>query len=152
MKFRIGDRKEGFTFHELYTKGLSAPPNPGRKLELTRAHIGGSLMFHRQELQRTLLNHILKFCRIHLSHRLIRCEEGQESVKLYFGNGIEEEVDILIAADGIKSVARESFTNEGIFYTGTDAFRALIPMETFVKSYPNHGNMKDPVIVSHIDS
>lgn len=69
-------------------------------------------------------------------------------MKLFFKNGLEEEVDILIAADGIKSVARESFPNEGIFYTGTDVFRGLIPKETFVKSYPNHRTLEEPVIVS----
>jgi len=67
-------------------------------------------------------------------------------VKLFFKNGLEEEVDILIAADGIKSVARGAFPGEGIFYTGTDAFRGLIPKETFSKSYPNHRTLKEPVI------
>jgi len=108
--------------------------------------IGGALCFHRQELQKTLLNHIPKFCNIHLSHRLTHCEEGEESVKLLFKNGVEKEVDILIAGDGIKSVARGAFPGEGIFYTGTDAFRGLIPKETFAKSYPNHRTLEEPII------
>jgi len=127
LKFRISDRKDGFTFHELHAKG-------------------GSLTFHRQEIQKTLLNHVPEFCHIHLSHRLTHCEEGEDSVKLFFKNGVEEEADILIAADGIKSVVRESFLNEGIFYTGTDTFRGLIPKETFAKSYPDHINLEDPIV------
>ncbi|KAE9390248.1 FAD/NAD(P)-binding domain-containing protein, partial [Gymnopus androsaceus JB14] len=138
-RYRISDRKDGFTFYELYSKC-------------------GAVCFHRQELQKTLLNHIPKFCNVHLSHRFTHCEEGEDSVKLFFKNGLEEEVDILIAADGIKSVARESFPVneeystrepmlfEGIFYTGTDAFRGLIPKETFAKSYPNHRTLEEPII------
>ncbi|KAE9405425.1 FAD/NAD(P)-binding domain-containing protein, partial [Gymnopus androsaceus JB14] len=131
FEFRISDRKDGFTFHKLFTKG-------------------GSPCFHRQEIQNTLLKHVPEFCHIHLSHRLIRCEESEDSVKLYFKNGAEKTVDVLIAADGIKSVGRESIPNDGIFYTGTDAFRGLIPKETFAQLYPGHRTLEDPIIVSHI--
>ncbi|KAF8824448.1 hypothetical protein HHX47_DHR8000390 [Lentinula edodes] len=105
----------------------------------------GALCFHRQEIQKTLLKHVPEHCRIHLSHRLSRCEESEDCVKMYFENGLEETCDILIGADGIKSVTRELFQNNGIFYTGSQVFRGLIPKDDFAKSYPTHKALDGPI-------
>ncbi|KAJ4484354.1 salicylate hydroxylase [Lentinula edodes] len=126
FEFRMSDRKDGFTFHKIYAKG-------------------GALCFHRQEIQKTLLKHVPEHCRIHLSHRLSRCEESEDCVKMYFENGLEETCDILIGADGIKSVIRELFQNNGIFYTGSQVFRGLIPKDDFAKSYPTHKALDGPI-------
>ncbi|KAJ4481052.1 hypothetical protein J3R30DRAFT_2395837 [Lentinula aciculospora] len=126
FEFRISDRKEGYTFHKIYAKG-------------------GALCFHRQEIQRTLLKHVPESFHIHLSHRLTRCEEDEDCVKMYFKNGLEASCDILIGADGIKSVTRELFPNKGIFYTGSQVFRGLIPKEGLAKSYPTHKSLEGPI-------
>ncbi|KAJ3781222.1 FAD/NAD(P)-binding domain-containing protein, partial [Lentinula aff. detonsa] len=126
FEFRISDRKDGFTFHKIYAKG-------------------GALCFHRQEIQRTLLKHIPKSYRIHLSHRMTRCEESGDCVKMFFKSGLEATCDVLIGADGIKSVTRGLFPNEGIFYTGSQVYRGLIPKESFAKSYPNHKALEGPI-------
>ncbi|KIK50756.1 hypothetical protein GYMLUDRAFT_51021 [Collybiopsis luxurians FD-317 M1] len=127
FEFRISDRNDGFTFHKMYARG-------------------GALCFHRQEMQTTLLKHVPETCQIHLNHRLVRCEEKEDSVKLFFKNGEEGTCDVLIAADGIHSVARELIPNGGIFYTGTQVFRGLIPKEKMQKLYPNHRTLRDPVM------
>ncbi|KAJ3727753.1 hypothetical protein C8R42DRAFT_638875 [Lentinula raphanica] len=130
FEFRISDRKDGYTFHKIYAKG-------------------GALCFHRQEIQRTLLNHISKeSCHIHLSHRMIRCVETQEGVKMFFQNGSEAICDVLVGADGIKSVTRELFrpgNDSGIFYTGSQVYRGLIPREVLAKTYPSHKALQGPI-------
>ncbi|KIK66775.1 hypothetical protein GYMLUDRAFT_239006 [Collybiopsis luxurians FD-317 M1] len=126
FEFRLSDRKNGFTFQKLYVKG-------------------GALLFHRQAIQKTLFKNVPDFCKIHLSHRLIQCEEGEDSVKLIFQNGTETICDILVGADGVKSTVRQAVTNDGIFDPGIYIVRGLIPRDTLAKAYPGHRNLKDPV-------
>ncbi|KIK66771.1 hypothetical protein GYMLUDRAFT_37901 [Collybiopsis luxurians FD-317 M1] len=127
FEFRLGDRKNGFTFQKIYVKG-------------------GVLLFHRQEIQGTLLKNVPDFCKIHLSHRLIQCEEREDSVKLIFENGAETTCDILVGADGVKSAARQGVPNDGFFYPGYNVIRGLIPRDVLAKAYPGHRNLEDPVI------
>ncbi|KIK50758.1 hypothetical protein GYMLUDRAFT_51025 [Collybiopsis luxurians FD-317 M1] len=96
-------------------------------------------------MQATLLKHVPEICRIHLDHRLLRCEEKEDCVKLFFKNDEEANCDVLIAADGIHSVVRELIPNRGLFYTGTQVFRGLIPKEKMQKLYPDHRTIRDPV-------
>ncbi|KAF9074399.1 hypothetical protein BDP27DRAFT_1317015 [Rhodocollybia butyracea] len=125
VEFRISDRKEGFTFLNGDMKALP---------------------FHRQDLQQTLLKHVPSFCRIHLDHRLIKCKEQEDCVELYFKNGSEATCDVLIGADGIKSMTRECFHHKGIFYTGIQVFRGLIPKENLEKINPKHRTLQRQTI------
>ncbi|KAF5383335.1 hypothetical protein D9757_008410 [Collybiopsis confluens] len=129
FEYRLSDRKEGFTFHKVYARG-------------------GALCFHRQEILAALLKHVPESCRIHLSHRLSRYSEETDNVKLWFENGKEATCDLLVAADGIRSVVRDSSTSiasKGLFYTGSQCFRGLIPKEKLEKLYPDHRALYSPI-------
>ncbi|KAJ3994329.1 hypothetical protein F5050DRAFT_532569 [Lentinula boryana] len=128
FQYRLSDRKDGVEYFRLYSKG-------------------GGRLFHRQEIQQMLLKHVPEFVTIHLSHQLKRCEEGQDSVRLMFKDGSQATCDIVIAADGIKSVVRDSIPNDGVWYTGTNVFRGLIPREKLEKLYPDHSCLEHPTLL-----
>ncbi|KAJ3793935.1 salicylate hydroxylase [Lentinula aff. detonsa] len=128
FEMRLSDRKEGFTFRKIYTRD-------------------GGFCFHRADLQTALLRQIPDFCQIHLSHRLERCEESVNSVKLIFENGLHTSCDMAIGADGIKSVVRKYVSNsEELVFTGSRAFRGLVPRERIERLYPNHRALVNAVM------
>lgn len=112
------------------------------------------LAFHRHDLQQLLLNHIPKACRMHLNHRLVTYTESEDEVLLTFQDGNRVVCDLLVGADGIRSVVRAQnhlrFGNESAapYYTGTSAFRGLIPAEELRKRDPIHRTLTTAVTVS----
>lgn len=62
--------------------------------------------FHRGHLHSALLNHVQSQS-IHLNKRVARAEVNQDGVSLYFEDGSSAHGDILIGADGIRSVCFE---------------------------------------------
>ncbi|KAJ3895187.1 hypothetical protein GG344DRAFT_39221 [Lentinula edodes] len=145
FEMRLSDRKKGFTFRKIFTRD-------------------GGFCFHRSNLQSALLRQIVSDsssassscnCKIHLSHRLERCEETNDSVKLFFENGYSTSCDMAIGADGIKSVVREyvvslsDTTGLGgqLIFTGSKAFRGLVTRERFERLFPNHRALVNAHIV-----
>jgi salicylate hydroxylase len=67
---------------------------------------------------------------VNLGHRCIQLEEDGDRVRFSFANGVAAEADVLIGADGIRSVVQRAIelqsrpTSEGIM-----AYRGLIPAE-----------------------
>jgi salicylate hydroxylase len=59
--------------------------------------------FHRGHLHSALLEHV-PFQSIHLNKKISRAEVSQDGVSLYFEDGSSAHGDILIGADGIRSV------------------------------------------------
>ncbi|KAJ3711622.1 hypothetical protein DFJ43DRAFT_1044333 [Lentinula guzmanii] len=62
------------------------------------------------------------FCQIHLSHRLERCEESVNSVKLIFENGLNTSCDVAIGADGIKALVN------AVMYNGKSKHIVVYPI------------------------
>ncbi|KAJ3898857.1 hypothetical protein F5879DRAFT_978926 [Lentinula edodes] len=144
FEMRLSDRKKGFTFRKIFTRD-------------------GGFCFHRSNLQSALLRQIISDsssapsscnCKIHLSHRLERCEETNNSVKLFFENGYSTSCDMAIGADGIKSVVRKhvvSLSNTTglggqLIFTGSKAFRGLVTRERFERLFPNHRALANAVM------
>ncbi|KAF9077898.1 salicylate hydroxylase [Rhodocollybia butyracea] len=128
FEMRLSDRPEGFTFRKIFTRD-------------------GGFCFHRSDLQNSLLRNIPDSCRIHLSHRLERCEEEHDWVKLIFDNGYSTSVDMVIGADGIKSVVRQYVSKSGeLVFTGSRAFRGLIPRERLERLCPGHRALVNPIM------
>ncbi|KAF5350912.1 hypothetical protein D9758_010492 [Tetrapyrgos nigripes] len=126
--FRKADQEDGFEFHRLSTPG-------------------GNTSFHRQDVQKTLMDHLPPFCKIHLSHRLSQWSETADEVNLTFENGATASYDMLIGADGINSVTRKCLAGQpynGVFYTGTVAYRGLIPKEKLQEVSPGHRTIEEP--------
>ena len=82
---------------------------------------------HRADLQRVLSN-ALGGARLHLGHRLAAVEDRGGTVRLAFTNGRAYEADLVVGADGVRSVVRRFVTDgEGTAYSGTSAFRGIVP-------------------------
>jgi salicylate hydroxylase len=82
---------------------------------------------HRASLQKVLggafdRNHL------HLGHRLIDMFVAGSRMKLVFDNGITREVDLVVGADGVRSVVRRWISGiAGTRYSRTSAFRGIVP-------------------------
>ena len=86
---------------------------------------------HRADLLTALLNKV-KRCscvEIHLSHALTRLEIEPDTITCHFSNANEISHQMLIGADGFRSVVRRSVLNDGPpIFTGHSLYRALVPM------------------------
>ncbi|KAF5388741.1 hypothetical protein D9757_004762 [Collybiopsis confluens] len=128
FEMRLSDRRNGFTFRKIYTKD-------------------GGFCFHRSDLQSALMRHLADSCRLHLSHRVERCEEEVNAVKLFFDNGLFASYDLVIGADGIKSTVRQYVSSAGeLQFSGSKAFRGLIPRERLMHLFPNHRALVNPIM------
>lgn len=68
---------------------------------------------------------------LRLKKRLVTLEdlEAQGGIRLRFEDGDEQFADLVVGADGIRSVVRQyAFPNHDIRYTGTTIWRVLIPL------------------------
>jgi salicylate hydroxylase len=72
----------------------------------------------------------LKADAVHLGKRAVRFEEDAEGVTLHFADGTRARGDLLIGADGLKSVVRRQIAGETpANYTGDAAWRITVPVE-----------------------
>ncbi|KAF8148009.1 salicylate hydroxylase [Crassisporium funariophilum] len=131
---RKSDQADGFPIQDLTMKG-------------------GSIRFHRADLQSALMSQL--HGRLHLSHRLVSYEEHDSNVLLNFQNGATATCDLLVGMDGIKSGVRKLFLqSQGLYkspsfdpiWTGTLAYRGLIPIEKLEKIFPGHNASTRPVM------
>lgn len=108
----------------------------GRRVAAHPVHLGGAYQarfgapyfgIHRADLQR-VLSEALGGAGLHLGHRLSGIAERDGTVALEFTNGRSYEADIVIGGDGVRSAVRRHITGEdGVSYTGTSAFRGIVP-------------------------
>ena len=115
------------------------------------------LRIHRAEFQKILLNQALKCARLHLSSRLVSYTEHLDSVHLEFIDGSKRTCDLLVGADGIKSAVRKIFLEsrprdhrESVkpVWTGTYAYRGIVPRDVLLKRSPDHRATRVPIMVS----
>src|SRR3954462_8316594 len=82
--------------------------------------------FHRADLLDALASG-LDHSAIHLGHRLTGLEERSDHIMLAFANGAEVEAEIVIGADGVRSVIRRAlYGDDNPTYTGQMVWRALL--------------------------
>lgn len=83
---------------------------------------------HRAALQK-VLGAAVGDAPLRLGHRLEALEERDDgTVRLRFANGTMHEADLVVGADGVRSRVRGYVTaGAGLRYTGTSAFRGIIP-------------------------
>ncbi|KAF9472677.1 salicylate hydroxylase [Pholiota conissans] len=124
---------------------------------------GGTTRLHRRTLQKILLA-CLPEGRLHLSRRLSSYEELENEVRLHFTDGSTATCVMLVGADGIRSIVRQSFVQGSVqdkmdiptaigeaskgdaVWSGTYAYRGLVPFEKLEESYPNHRAIETPVM------
>ena len=84
---------------------------------------------HRADLQKTL-SAAFGAGNVHLACRLVSIIEQPGSVVLEFANGRVEHADLVVGADGVRSTVRRWVTGaDDVVYSGTSAFRGLVPAE-----------------------
>ncbi len=87
---------------------------------------------HRGDLQR-VLGAALGLAGLHLGHRLLSLEDRGPTMLLRFANGHAAEADLVIGADGVRSVVRayiiECRDEARPHYSGTSAFRGIVPRD-----------------------
>jgi salicylate hydroxylase len=83
--------------------------------------------FHRADLLDALAAGV-DSSRVHLDHRLVGIREEPTSIELRFANGVSCAADLLIAADGVRSLLRRVlYGDDSPAYTGQMVWRALLP-------------------------
>ncbi|PTE00793.1 FAD-dependent monooxygenase [Pandoraea apista] len=100
------------------------------------------LTMHRADLLQAL-EQAVPAASIALGRKLVSFEapEGSQTgpIRLTFADGTQDEVDVLIGADGIHSVVRTGlFGQESPEFTGVVAYRAVVPADR-LKGVPNLG-------------
>lgn len=122
------------------------------------------MFLHRPDYQKTIIKHLPDRIRTYTSKRLVSytqsSEGGLSPVQLQFADGTTASCDILVGADGLKSSVRGAVLRERAqilkdpeaqgkalaelrdslepVWSGTNAYRALIPVEKLRERAPWH--------------
>lgn len=99
------------------------PAVPG-DTEDTKTHL-----IHRGDFIDALLG-VLPEGMVHLGHKLETVEDKGTTSVVTFTNGVTIEADLVIGADGIKSVVRQQlFSDKGPVFSGEHAYRTVISVD-----------------------
>lgn len=83
-------------------------------------------LIHRGDFVDTFLK-LIPEDRIHLGHRMTSVEDKGDRATVTFANGTEVSADLVIGADGIRSLVRNQlFSDKPPVFSGSQAFRAVI--------------------------
>ncbi|MFL9864901.1 FAD-dependent monooxygenase [Paraburkholderia fungorum] len=95
-----------------------------------RQQFGGAYWgVHRADLQ-TVLSNAVGLERINLSHRLTDLVQHPDRVSLSFANGRCIDADLVIGADGARSITRRWMLGyDDALYSGCSGFRGVVPAE-----------------------
>ncbi|GJH10313.1 FAD-dependent monooxygenase [Caballeronia novacaledonica] len=93
-----------------------------------RQQFGGSYWgVHRADLQ-AVLSEAVGLERINLGHRLIDLMQHPDRVSLSFANGKQIDADLVIGADGARSITRRWMLGyDDALYSGCSGFRGVVP-------------------------
>ncbi|MFD4951311.1 FAD-dependent oxidoreductase [Streptomyces sp. NPDC058451] len=129
-QWRIFDTIAKVTSPSEYFEILTATGDPIMKEtwpadgEQTHTHL-----IHRGDFIDALLG-VLPEGMVHLGHKLESIEDKGDSSVLTFAGGKTVEADLVVGADGIKSVVRgQLFSEKGPVFSGEHAYRAVIPVD-----------------------
>lgn len=129
----------------------------------------GSTSVHRADMLNVLTDSLSEVVSTHFMKRLVGYVEGGSGViTMSFADGTTAETDVLVGADGLKSVTRaimyqtlseaakvhDEVEAEKLqdfiqpTWTGMYAYRALVDSEKLLKIAPEHESPKKPIMVS----
>ena len=125
---------------------------------LTGLCTGGIRTFHRADFQGVLISHLppSPFFATHFSKRLssyAAAEDDPQALTLTFVDGTTAICDLLVGCDGIKSIVRStlyrtSSTPSDPVWSGSVAYRSLIPQEVLKEINPEHPSLTKGMMVS----
>jgi salicylate hydroxylase len=94
--------------------------------EVSKKYSAPYYTFHRADLLDALAKGLDRSM-VHLGHRLTGIEDCGNTVALTFAHGAKAEADLVIAADGVRSVIRQAlYGDDNPSYTGQMVWRALL--------------------------
>ncbi len=97
-----------------------------------------SVIIHRAELLDALLSQLPSDC-VRFGHELVDCQNRSDSVVASFANGVREEADVLIGADGLRSRVREVVHGkQEPRYSGYTCFRGVVEWKDHSIVEPGH--------------
>jgi salicylate hydroxylase len=137
---KIGSPINGITLRS--SKGEAITTAAGPATPAFSQQTGQGYNVHRADFL-NLLFAALPGGTVRLGHRCLQLQEDGEGVRLSFANGAVAEADVVIGADGIRSVVQRGIglesrpSSEGIM-----AYRGLIPAERLAWA----GDLKDPAL------
>lgn len=117
----------------IYRDGVSGArmaAHPVRQGDAYRSHFGAPYLgIHRADLQR-VMGAAVGSDVILLDHRLLWIEPAEDGAILHFAGREPVVVEIVVGADGVRSVVRDHVT-EGrpALYSGTSAYRGIVPAD-----------------------
>lgn len=127
---RVGVKPRAYVFR-LFQSGEIIQTFPLGE-EHHRLHGAPYYLFHRADLHEVLVGAVREFGpdTVHLNSAVEGFEQDGSTVTLTLADGRHEEGDLLIGADGIKSVVRAQLLGKTeAHYTGNAAWRILVPTE-----------------------
>ena len=117
----------------IYRDGMT-----GDRLAAHPMHLGGHyqkrfgspyLGIHRADLQK-IMGGAVGLKSIDLGHQLTEIESIGGAMRLHFAHQPPVEADIVVGADGVRSVVRNFVTGgKAAVYSGTSAYRGIVPVE-----------------------
>jgi salicylate hydroxylase len=110
--------------------GSRIAAHPVREDNWYEKRFGGPYFgIHRADIQKTLSG-AFGTEHLHLGCRLVNIVHERDSVVLEFANGRVERADLVVGADGVRSTVRRFITGaDDAVYSGTSAFRGIVPVE-----------------------
>ncbi|KAI0294489.1 salicylate hydroxylase [Multifurca ochricompacta] len=161
LPFRPGEDR-GKSGHATVSDFSESPAVPSIQYRKADQPEGGLLGVRRADFHETLLNRLTERCRTFTSKRLQSYTQSPDRdvpILLEFHDGTTATCDILIGADGIKSVVRKRMLQEAAVkaevlkrdaeaaelrnlieprFSGVFAYRTLIPSEKLISISPQH--------------
>lgn len=102
------------------------------------------MVIHRSDLHRILMEAAVKAgATLHHSHDCVKYENTADGARAIFANGDDAEAPIVIAADGLHSVARAMMSDDKPVNSAYVAYRAAMP----VSEVADHHVFLDDVVV-----
>ncbi len=149
---RLGIEKKimdaGLELQEAYVVNQSFKVVSGMSVKKTITPIYGigSYAIHRGRLQQTLLDEIGAH-KINLNKRLLSLVQQPNKIDITFEDDTTTEADVVIGADGIKSMVRKNIFGEiPLRYSGQTCWRGMtkytMPLDKKFNSYEMWGNQK----------
>jgi len=83
---------------------------------------------HRADLHGGLLS-LVPLDRVHLGARLTAVTQSTDEARLHLSDGTTVTADLVVGADGIRSIARQQIVSDHPRYSGQTIYRGLVPAE-----------------------
>ncbi|KAF8984591.1 hypothetical protein BDQ17DRAFT_1260725, partial [Cyathus striatus] len=151
---RLLDKKPDMQTRSLILKVIKS--DQAKEVDLFEFYgSGGSTLFHRASVQKTLLDSLPPSVNVHLGHRLTSYNEFDDKVILNFEGLPSKECGLLVASDGIRSQIRAEFISKRLpdqlvsidpLWSGAIAYRSLVDAEKIREIFPNHISLDTPAL------